>query len=99
MQIVKGEAVCPVLRARRYIKAGRIWRVLRKLLGNGLILAEDKFGAGHRRCIGEQLAMQVAEAVVRVYTQTMRWQPVLLNLRRKPGLTNWPWKAIVERMA
>ena len=56
----------------------------------------DKFGAGHRRCIGEQLAMQVADAVLAL---PVRWQPLRLDLRPKLGLTRWPRKAIMVRSA
>lgn len=53
MRLVKD--ACPILRARRYIKAGRIWRALRPLLGNGLILAEGEDHIRQRQQIGAAL--------------------------------------------
>lgn len=80
-----------------------IWFVPRQHAETGedvvcLLSLADKFGAGPRRCIGEQLAQQVGDAVVRKLTQTMRWQPLRLDLRPRFGLTRWPKLAIVERV-
>lgn len=64
------------------------------LLGEG-----SKFGAGPRKCLGEQLAGFVGEATCHLLTERMSWAPHRLDLRPKLGLTRWPRRALVRRVA
>lgn len=83
MRLVKD--ACPILRARRYIKAGRIWRALRPLLGNGLILAEGDAGG---RC-GAGAAGALATAAARPATEAGPDALATAGDRGQVGLTSF----------
>lgn len=73
MRLVKD--ACPILRARRYIKAGRIWRALRPLLGNGLILAEGADHIRQRQQIGAALR-KIPQADIDAAVRSFSWPDV-----------------------
>lgn len=88
MRIVEGAGVCPFLRTRDWVKRGRIWRALRPLLGNGLLLAEGSEHVRQRAAIGnalDRIPPELVEAAVLDYSlppvgSTVELSDVMLDL-------------------
>lgn len=84
------------------VRSTPIWFLPRQHAETGenalVMLSPDcRFGAGHRKCIGDELARDVLAAVRDHMALWQTWEPVRLDMRPRWGLTRWPKRVIMKR--